>query len=189
MPRRRLEDVLSEAEELRGKYVFIADDNLFNDLEGAERALAGAFGCPDALRELARCGLLVKQEEKRRGQHRHRDRGIENRNHSRGKDCARRPEQHECELARLRQRHGEHRRVGAVAIAEGLRDRIENDRLQHDQAERQAENQVRAAQEQPDVDRHADRDEEQAEQQALERIDLRFEFVPVFRIGQQHAGQ
>ena len=36
MPRRRLEDVLSEVEELRGKYVFFADDNLFNDLEGAE---------------------------------------------------------------------------------------------------------------------------------------------------------
>jgi radical SAM superfamily enzyme YgiQ (UPF0313 family) len=36
MPRRRLEDVLAEIEELRGKYVFFADDNLFNDLESAE---------------------------------------------------------------------------------------------------------------------------------------------------------
>ena len=37
MPRRCLDDVLKEAEELRGKYVFFADDNLFNDLEYAEK--------------------------------------------------------------------------------------------------------------------------------------------------------
>lgn len=36
MPHRRLEDVLAEVEELRGKYVFFADDNLFNDIEQAE---------------------------------------------------------------------------------------------------------------------------------------------------------
>lgn len=37
MPRRCLEDVLTEMEELRGKYVFFADDNLFNDLDYAEK--------------------------------------------------------------------------------------------------------------------------------------------------------
>lgn len=37
MPRRCLEDVLAEMEELRGKYVFFADDNLFNDLDYAEK--------------------------------------------------------------------------------------------------------------------------------------------------------
>ena len=39
------------------------------------------------------------------------------------------------------------------------------------------------------VQRHADADEEQSEQQALERFDLRFDFVAVFGIGQQHAGE
>lgn len=37
MPRRCLDDVLKEMEELRGKYVFFADDNLFNDLKYAEK--------------------------------------------------------------------------------------------------------------------------------------------------------
>jgi len=36
MPRRCLEDVLAELDELRGQYVFFADDNLFNDKEQAE---------------------------------------------------------------------------------------------------------------------------------------------------------
>jgi radical SAM superfamily enzyme YgiQ (UPF0313 family) len=36
MPRRCLEDVLAELEELRGRYVFFADDNLFNDRQQAE---------------------------------------------------------------------------------------------------------------------------------------------------------
>lgn len=36
MPRRCLEDVLEELEELRGKFVFFADDNLFTDQEQAE---------------------------------------------------------------------------------------------------------------------------------------------------------
>ena len=41
MPRRRLADVIAEVEELRGKYVFFADDNLFNDLEHAETLFRG----------------------------------------------------------------------------------------------------------------------------------------------------
>jgi radical SAM superfamily enzyme YgiQ (UPF0313 family) len=36
MPRRCLEDVLAELDELRGQYVFFADDNLFNDRQQAE---------------------------------------------------------------------------------------------------------------------------------------------------------
>ncbi len=40
-----------------------------------------------------------------------------------------------------------------------------------------------------DVERHADADEEESEQEALERLDLRFDLVAVFRIGEQHAGE
>ncbi len=36
MPRRCMEDVLAEMEELRGQYIFFADDNLFTDKEQAE---------------------------------------------------------------------------------------------------------------------------------------------------------
>jgi radical SAM superfamily enzyme YgiQ (UPF0313 family) len=36
MPRRCLEDVMTEMDELRGKYVFFADDNLFTNIEQAE---------------------------------------------------------------------------------------------------------------------------------------------------------
>lgn len=36
MPRRCLDDVMAEMEELRGKYVFFADDNLFTNIEEAE---------------------------------------------------------------------------------------------------------------------------------------------------------
>ena len=38
-------------------------------------------------------------------------------------------------------------------------------------------------------DRHADGDEEQAEQQALERLEIAFELVAVFAVGQQHAAE
>jgi len=36
MPRRCMDDVLAELDELRGQYVFFADDNLFNDRQQAE---------------------------------------------------------------------------------------------------------------------------------------------------------
>lgn len=36
MPRRGLEDVMTEMDELRGKYIFFADDNLFTSIEQAE---------------------------------------------------------------------------------------------------------------------------------------------------------
>ncbi len=39
------------------------------------------------------------------------------------------------------------------------------------------------------VDPHADRHEEQAEKQALERRDVDLDLVPVFRLGEQQAGQ
>ena len=39
------------------------------------------------------------------------------------------------------------------------------------------------------VERHADGDEEQAEQQPLERLDVRLQFMPVLAVGEQHAGE
>ena len=40
-----------------------------------------------------------------------------------------------------------------------------------------------------DVHRHSDRDEEEAQQQALERLDVRLQLMAIFGIGQQHPGQ
>jgi len=55
---------------------------------------------------------------------------------------------------------------------------------QHDRGDR-----TRLAEHARQVDAHAHGHEEQAQQQALEGLDLGLEFVPEFRVGQQHAGQ
>ena len=47
----------------------------------------------------------------------------------------------------------------------------------------------RLLEQQAEVGRHADRDEEQAEQQALERLDVGLELVAVLAVGEQHAGE
>ena len=44
-------------------------------------------------------------------------------------------------------------------------------------------------QQQAEIDRHAHRNEEQPEQQPLERLDIGFQGMPVFRTRQQHTGQ
>ena len=52
-----------------------------------------------------------------------------------------------------------------------------------------AEHQQRLAREQAEVDRHADRDEEEAHQQALERLDVGLERVAILGAREQHAGE
>ena len=53
----------------------------------------------------------------------------------------------------------------------------------------QCADELRLAHDPLDVERHADADEEKSEQEALERLDLRFDLVAVFGIGEQHAGE
>ena len=65
----------------------------------------------------------------------------------------------------------------------------ENDRgLDRDQSERKAEREQRPGDDRADVQAGADRHEEQAEQQALERLDRHLDLAPVFGFGQQQSG-
>ena len=47
----------------------------------------------------------------------------------------------------------------------------------------------RLGEEHREGDAHADRDEEQPEQQALEGLEVAFEFVAILAVGEQHAGE
>ena len=139
----------------------------------------------DALREEA----LVGHHQQRRGQHRRNDRRVQHRDGFRGNDPACRAEENEGELAGLRQRHGEQRRIGAVAVAEGFCDRIEQDDFQRDDACSQPEDDMRNLAEETQVDRHSHGDEEQPQQQALERVDVELQLVAVFAFGEHHPGE
>ena len=71
--------------------------------------------------------------------------------------------------------------------AEGERQPAEHARLDERQPDHRAENRQGARDDGPGVDLHAYADEEQAEQQALERLDVEFDLVPVGGVGQQQS--
>ena len=56
-------------------------------------------------------------------------------------------------------------------------------------ADHQPRDQERLRQDQGEVDRRADGEEEEAEQQPLERLDVALQFVAVLAVGEHHAGQ
>ena len=97
-------------------------------------------------------------------------------------------EHDECEFTALREDRRQRDRLRVVLARGDARDRVEHDRLQHQQCREQAADQLWLAHQPLDVERHADTDEEEAEQEALERLDLRFDLVAVFGVGEQHAG-
>jgi hypothetical protein len=61
--------------------------------------------------------------------------------------------------------------------------------LQQHEAQGEADDEPWLLERQPQVRRHADRDEEQAEEQAFERLDVGLEFVPEFAVGEQYSGE
>ena len=73
-------------------------------------------------------------------------------------------------VANTRQR--EERGVGPVAVAEGLRDREEQHGLEEHDPKGEAEDEEGRMPDQPQVHRHADGDEEEPQQQALEGVDV-----------------
>ena len=98
-------------------------------------------------------------------------------------------EHHERELAAQRQHPAQQQRAAHVQPA-GTQAKREQQREFHRQQQcHPGRDQQRLGGDPLQVDAHANRHEEQPEQQALERADLRFQFVPVFGFGQQHAGQ
>ena len=72
MPRRCLEDVMTEMDELRGKYIFFADDNLFTNIEQAEELFKALipynihWSCQVSL-DIAQNPKLIEQEKQRFG--------------------------------------------------------------------------------------------------------------------------
>ena len=129
-------------------------------------------------------------EEERRQQHRDRDRGHEQRGHRRGDDAGQRRglEDDEAELAALGQEDDEHRPLDARNRHEP-RHRPERRCLDEQEADDDAGDRPGLAQDHREIDAHADGDEEEAEQEALERLDVGLELAPVFAFREQHAGE
>ena len=96
-------------------------------------------------------------------------------------------EQDEAELAGLAQQQSEPEAAGPAA-AERAAENRDQDRLGDDDAGGEADHEQRPRGDQPQVEQHSDREEEQAEQDRAERLDVAFELVPVGRFGQHHAG-
>ena len=97
-------------------------------------------------------------------------------------------EQHEREFAAAREPDGDALRVLVVASSDA-RDREHQRRLQRHETDRDAQHDERLRREQREVRAHPDGHEEEPHQQALERLDVGFELVAEFRIGEEHAGE
>ncbi len=97
-------------------------------------------------------------------------------------------ENDEGELAALRDRHAEGAGRG-IAQPEQTAEPEQDGELYAHQADDQQRDDRGFAEHQADIERHADGDKEQAEKQSLERLDVGFQGVAVFRLGEQHARQ
>ena len=133
---------------------------------------------------------FVDHEQQRRQRHRHghhHDQELDRigTEHTVGQ---RHVEQHERELAGMTQQHGEAANAIGVVAGEPPH-RNQDDCLDQHQCESGANDRDRMRDQQSQVGRHADRNEEQPQQQALERVDAGFDLVAVLRISQQHAGE
>ena len=98
-------------------------------------------------------------------------------------------EHDEGEFAAQRQHGAEHHRLAQRQAARPPADQDQDQQLGQQQSGDAGGDPPGFGRDLAEVDAHADGDEEQAEQQALERFDLRLEFVAEFGIGQQHAGE
>ena len=97
-------------------------------------------------------------------------------------------EQQEGELAALRQQDAEIERL-RPGHAEQAAQAGEQNRLAEQQGEHQAGDHPALAQQELQVDAHADGDEEQPQQQAAKRLDHRAHLMAVMGLGEQHAGE
>ncbi len=97
-------------------------------------------------------------------------------------------EHHEGELAPQPQHAAQQQRLPRTELC-NTANHIQQAELDHQQDRHAGRDQPRLCGDAVEIDAHAHRDEEQPQQQALERLDLRFQFVPELRIGQQHPGQ
>ena len=134
--------------------------------------------------------LVVEDEQQRREQHRQRHRQQQLLGDVRGHHAVALDErqQHEAELTGLRQRQRKELLVQPLQ-AEHLAQQQQDQALGDDHAQRDAQDLPALVGQQLEVDAGAHRDEEQPQQQPLERLDVAFQLVPVFAVGQHHASQ
>jgi hypothetical protein len=171
-----------------------ARDHLADAAQAGEDDLARLRrlgGTPGRLERKARGEQpVVHHEQKWRCEHgqrnreHHRLRGFSRQLRARGASA----EQHESELPALREQQHEERPL-ARRDAGKARDRPQDHALDGEQAGDDAEHLDGCLEQYPEVDSHADRYEEQAEQQTLERLDRGLDLVPVFGLREQHAGE
>ena len=98
-------------------------------------------------------------------------------------------EHHKRELTPCREHDAESNRTDLVQATGQASHHKQQRQLQADQQQRQPQHGNRRAEQQTQIGTHADADEKQPEQQAFERFDLRFQFMAIFRIGQQQTGK
>ena len=94
----------------------------------------------------------------------------------------------EGKLAALRHQYGALGRF-AVTGLEQARDAVDTSRLEQREGDDADGDQLPVVRDHVEVQRHADREEEEAEQDAPEGFDIRFQFVAVGGFRQQHAGE
>ena len=185
-------------------------------VERVERDLADLHDAPDDLSEAAEAGddhgrgrgidrLLARwlrardearhdepfgqREQKRRDRHREADDECRNIECRLGENAGREggAKKHEAELAALRQRQGEAQGAHEMLAAQLLQ-REGDDDLDADEGKHRRGDHHRLRNREPDIGGHADRQEKEAEQQALEGFDVDLQLVAVFRIRQDDAG-
>ena len=129
-------------------------------------------------------------QQQRRDQHRQGHRAYQQRSglgtENLGASCC--LKHHKGEFAALCEQHSEHRPLlkGQLHKAgQGVNDR----EFQPQKAEDDSRHQRWRPEQDTKVDTHPHGDKKQAQQQTLERLDVGFQFAPVFAFGQQHAGQ
>ncbi len=97
-------------------------------------------------------------------------------------------EEHEGELAGLAEKDRQQQPIGDMHAEEGGK-HIEHADLDAEDQHHQRGDAQGLGHHHRKGDPHADRDEEQAEQQAFERLQIAVEFVAIFAVGQEHAGE
>ena len=133
---------------------------------------------------------LAGGEQQRRGNHgeRHHQRGRLGGLGGQRADPDRRGEHDEGELAALRQGHRKAQHIGGAAPRQQAKHEHQRD-LHREQHRHGGQHADRVLREQGKPRRHADRNEEEPEQQPFERLDVGLQFVAVLAVGQQHASE
>src|SRR3546814_9742138 len=96
-------------------------------------------------------------------------------------------EEQETEFAALAEQQAEAER-GLPALAERLDDQRQHGDLYRHQPKRQREDEQRTLQYRTHIEHHADRKEEESEQDQAKGFDVGLDLVPIGRIGEHHPG-